>query len=286
MITQDKIADVFVLGDAVVHVCTDDPMYRAMYRNVWETQISENVLQFGPNDQGESYEDRGCSADDMNFVRFKRETLISQALLDFAFLSLCDRFIGTAGSTVTEVVQLLNKKWTDPFISTDIIGAYPTQTKPTAKFRNECKEFIENSYEFFFDRSATVISHEQANVLDFFNDNHLAEMHSVLESMLKANEGPMLGSEVGKKLYDQCRVARYNKYKFKEEPGVTGGQHWMKALLRGRMHHYSSTTPRIANHIIITDDNVVLLQPKPSNLSYVPGSSSSSGLPSKRHRSN
>ena len=78
MITHDRITDVLVLGDAVVHVFTDDPMYRAMYRNVWENQVSQNVLKFGTNDKEGPWEDMGSSADDVNFVRFKRKTLNSR----------------------------------------------------------------------------------------------------------------------------------------------------------------------------------------------------------------
>ena len=273
-IVQDTISDSWVLGDAVVHLFTDDPLCRNDYQHIYKEAVETEQLQFGPTNRKSSKKETGCSSEDMNFQKFKRESSMEESMVDFVCMSLCDKFVGTTGSTVTEVVEMLNKTLGQPFIETKIVGKYAVNTECTNKFKSDLDTLVTNAYAHFWDRSENRITQDQANVLEFLNDAHLSEMHTILEGILKQGGGAMPGSEVGAKFQEQCKVAKLNRQKYVSLPSTPGGQHWMKALLRGRMNHFSATNHRVSNHIVISDDNILMLQPKPSRLERSSGSDS------------
>ena len=267
----------------MVHVFTDDPKYRMVYHDNFGEQVSLGKLQFGPREDNSGFEESGVSSEDWNFERFKRETDLRTSVLDFVCMGLCDYHYATKGSTVHELVQLLNKKYSVAFIKDEIIGEYHTNTEPTRKFKSQIDSFIHNSYDHLWKRSQFHISQEQANVLEFLNAAHMQDMFKTLETILKEAGGCLPGSEVGSKFQEGCRVAKLNRQKFMAQPSKPGGQHWLKALLLGRMAHYTATTSTVSSHITIDDQNLISLIPKPSTfVGRILGSSSSSLWPNPK----
>ena len=50
-IVQDTISDSWVLGDAVVHLFTDDPLCRNDYQHIYKEAVETEQLQFGPTNR-------------------------------------------------------------------------------------------------------------------------------------------------------------------------------------------------------------------------------------------
>ena len=228
-------------------------------------------------------------ADDWNFQKFARETDSRTAMLHFVTMALCDYHYATKGSTVHDLVSLLNSRYGEYFFENRSIGSYDVPTEPTNSFKRQLETFIHSSYDHLWDRSQSNITMEQANILEFLNEFHMKEMYDAIVSILTKHGGTLPGSQLGQEFQSQCRVAKLNREKFAAAPSKKGGQHWLKALLSGRMAHFTAINHMTTYHIRINDINDISLKKKGSTFARGSGSASSStiGNPGpKRQRHN
>ena len=106
---QAKVSDWLDDPQAVVHLFTDDPAYRLSYRDKFQEGLETGKLQFGPETPSDGMSESGMGADDWNHECFKRETDLKTSVAHFLTMALCDYHIATKGSTVHDLVNLLNK---------------------------------------------------------------------------------------------------------------------------------------------------------------------------------
>ena len=271
-------------GSYVTHFFTDDPEYRKYCMNTYKEAFEAGLVKVGPTNYDPQLEANTSSSEG---AKFKRCTSTVDAAIEFTCMALCDEFIGTAGSTVTYFVRALNKRYSTPFLHEEIIGTWHVPEKPTYNFRNDLRGLVEKSSHRLKENIGVNISHEQANVLDFLSDHHLEEMHEVLTAHLLTNDGEMIGSKLGDLFLKDCRVARMNKDRFKQcSHDRVGNQHWLKALLKGKLRQFSAKTASVAYHINMGPDAMIRLMEKPTvaKATGQPSSSSSSGPPAKKNR--
>ncbi len=150
---EDTMTDCFLDPSSMVHVFTDDPKYRRWFRDMFSEQLDLGTMKFGPRSDHRGFEDCRVTSTNWDFQLFRRETDLSTSVLDFVCMGLCDYHYATKGSTVHELVQLLNKKYSVAFIKDEIIGEYHTKTEPTRKFKSQIDSFIHNSYDHLWKRS-------------------------------------------------------------------------------------------------------------------------------------
>ena len=266
----------------VIHFFTDDPQYREKMKSLYEDAFMAGMIQTGPTVYDPKLQPNTSSAEK---ARFKRYTGTVDAAVEFTCMALCDEFIGTAGSTVTFLVRALNRRYAKPFGKDIIIGKWHVPDRPTMRFRQDCQNIVDKLGDRLKENVGVNITHAQANVLDFLSDHHLQEMHEVLTKHLLENNGTMIGSRLGDVFLRDCQVARMNKDRFKQcEPDRVGNQHWLKALLKGRLRQFSGRSSEIFYHICMCPDASIKLIPKTGAPSHESASSSSAGPSSKKMR--
>ena len=264
----------FSLGTEMLHFFTDDPQYRKHTKEIYAEAVQHGILAFGPTVYDPKLEP-GTSASDR--AKFKRCTSSKDALIEFTCMALADEFIGTAGSTVTALVQALNGRYCKPFDAMQVIGNYDVPSRPTMNFRKQVSECTQNLGDRIRNQIDVTITHEQSNVLDFLHESHLEEMYWVLHKHLQ--NGPMLGSKLGEAFLKECRVARLNKAKFLEQVhNKPHNQHWFKALIKGRLRQFSTRRPECDSHVEIDENAMICLRRKISGNPTSSSSSSSWGL--------
>ena len=270
---QGLIRSYLDLPGQIVFFMTDDPAYRTKFEAMFKDDMDQGTIYFGPTIRNETQE-RGCSSQER--AKFKRATSLKDAMIEFAILGLMDEFIGTAGSTVSFIVEAINARMTNGFKNVQYIGDYDVPKTPTKNFRDQMREFVRKHSDKMRNQQDVSLNHEQANVLDFLNDHHLEEMHQVLTKCL--NGGPMLGSKLGSLFLDHCRVAKLNKDRFQQiKVTKAHSQHWLKSLLKGKLRQWSAKNPQVGHHIDMDEDGLVTLRMKPTSSLHLPSSSSSSG---------
>ena len=150
--------------------------------------------------------------------------------------------------------------------------------------------FIKSSYEHLWDRSDNNITMEQANILEFLNEFHMKQMYDSIVKILGDHGGSLAGAQLGSLFQADCRVAKLNREKYIAAPSKAGGQHWLKALLLGKMAHFTCINHLTTHHIHIDDSNQISLKKKTPLFAMGVGgsasSSQSSGPQSKRQRHN
>ena len=245
--------------------------------------MNGGLLFFGPTEYKNALA-KDCSSTEQ--AKFKRCTDTTDAIIEFTCMSLCDEFVGTAGSTVTFFVEAMNKRYSDPFVEKEIIGTWDVPANPTYKFRENTKAIITSLESRLKDNMGVNITHSQANVLDFLTDHHLETMHGVLTYHLKQHGGSMAGSRLGELFLQDCFVARENKKRFKEcEADRVGNQHWLKALLKGKLRQWSGKSDTANDHVIMGPDATIMLVAKRMNEEPTwGGASSSSHNPATKKR--
>ena len=146
VVDQDKVADHLMDPQATVHLFTDDPAYRLHYSQKHQESIGEGKLMFGPQITDMGSTESGVGSDDWNLEKFKRETDVRTSVLHFVTMALCDIHYATKGSTVHDLVQLLNQKYGEHFLTKSVIGNYHTNTEVTNKIQspngNVHQEFV------------------------------------------------------------------------------------------------------------------------------------------------
>ena len=283
-VLEDRICDYMGSGEYVIHFFTDDHVYREQTMSLYHEAFDTGLVKMGPTEYDSKLAEKTSSAEG---AKFKRGTTTFDAAVEFTCMALMNEFIGTAGSTVTYFVRAMNKRYATEFAYEEIIGEWHVPDRPTMKFRQQLKDFIEKAGNRLKENFGVVITHEQANVLDFLSDHHLEEMHTVLTKHLENAGGQMPGSKLGELFLKDCQVARMNKDRFKKcSPDRVGNQHWLKALLKGKLRQFSGRMAGIRCHVIMGPDATVRLLQKPSSAkaSGEAASSSSSGPASKKMR--
>ena len=290
VVGQEKVADHLMDPGATVHLFTDDPAYRLHYFQKHQENVADGTLMFGPQTTDMGSTESGVGADDWNLEKFKRETDVRTSVLDFMTMALCDHHYATKGSTVHDLVRLLNRRYGEHFLTNTVIGSYHTNTDVTNRFRHHMESFVKSSYEHLWDRSDNNITMEQANILEFLNEFHMKQMYDSIVKILGDHGGSLPGARLGALFQENCRVAKLNREKFIAQPSKPGGQHWLKALLLGRMAHFTCINHLTTHHILINDSNEISLKKKTPVFAMGVGgsasSSQSSGPSSKRPRHN
>ena len=266
-----------------MHLFTDDPEYREGMKDKFFEAWAGELLFFGPTEYKKELA-KFCSSSEG--AKFKRCTDTSDAITEFLCMSLCDEFVGTAGSTVTFFVEAMNKRYSKPFTYQEIIGDWHVPSHPTYKFRENTKTIIKTLEGRLKDNMGVNITHAQANVLDFLTDHHLESMHGVLTYHLKKHGGSMAGSRLGELFLQDSHVARMNKERFKQcDADKVGNQHWLKALLKGKLRQWSAKSDEATDHVIMGPDATIMLVGKYSHSgSKRGGASSSSDNPGEKNR--
>jgi len=251
----------------------------------YKEQLGAGLVTFGVS-ANEEIDRVGTAAS--KCILFKRLSTVASAVQDFCCMALCDEFIGTSGSTVTNVVKALNGQLGRNFTSVEEVGGYEVPTKPTWAFRQHLREMVNKSKKLIRNFEREKLTHEQQNVLDFLGDVHLAEFHKVIVNIIKDKEGPVPAAQVGKVLL-QNRVAQMNRAKFQKCAPKEGGQHWLKALVSGVLWHYSLRTPSVNQQLYWSEDNkiglIMKLKTIPIERKRASDSASSSDPPWKQNKS-
>lgn len=269
----------------MVFLLTDDPTYRSRYENNFNSAMQGGTLTFGPTQYDN---DRAAGTSSCEGAWLKRQTFTKEAVIEFCVMALCDEFVGTAGSTVTFFVEAMNRRFNaKAFSSVTIIGDYDVPARPTMQFRQDVRNFIEKSFDHMRDTTEVTVTHEQQNVLDFLNDNHLYDMYDSLSTILIENNCVLPGARAGEIFLQRCKVASLNRKKFNEQAVTRAhNQHWFKALLKGRMKDYCSKTESIEFFIHMDDSHVLRLVPKGNSeeMGNDPSSSSAGESPMSKKR--
>ena len=123
------------MGDCVVHYFTDDWKYYEKMEGYYRDEIGEGLLKFGPTKLPHYTLLEGTTASER--ARFKRATSPRDACIEFTCMALMDKFIGTAGSTVTGLVRALNHRYANEFQSVTFIGEYDLPSGLTRAFKDQ-----------------------------------------------------------------------------------------------------------------------------------------------------
>ena len=281
-------------GSHVVHICTDDWAYHGHYFHRFADLISDSTLTLGPTIHepsqqfGSSYREN---------AKFTRGTQVTDAMQEFCMLGLCDLFVGTAGSTITNMCRAFSRRYGPGWSSEEIIGNYEVPTIPTCSYRTNIDAFLKASYKFICDPREVKVSHDQRAVLNFLSEGHLTDMYKDIVGTIQkqgANDYSAFASLIGQKLTANVPVAKLNKNKFREKQPADGGQHWLTALLKSKMKTFTNKHDECEYNIDVTEGKtaMVFVIPKPtgglSSAVVRPSGSSSSSVdgapPSKRGR--
>ena len=268
---QDALINSFTEGEKAVHYFTDDPTYRKDCKETWQQQVEAGILHFGPTEFNPAL---AAGTSSCEGAKFKRASSARDALTEFTCMALMEEFIGTAGSTVTGLVRALKARYAEPYEHFQIIGTYHVPNQPTSAFRRQIQDVARKLEPRMRDQIEVKITHKQSNVLEFLSESHLAHFHEILSNHLQA--GPMTGAKIGEIFLKESRVARKNKEKYLEcRHEGPFNQHWLKALLKGRLLQFSSTRSDIEYNIHMDESHMVSLKRKGSTIQEVGGASSS-----------
>ena len=245
-----------------MHLCTDDNTYLAYWLEEYAEFIDEGRLDLGPSHLLESRN----SAQPQG--HFGRPTSVKAALIDFKVLSNCYEFIGTSGSTVTYVVEWLNKQSDMVFQQTEAIGDWPLPSFPTRDFRTNCSDMLKAAAKHMTNPSTYNISNEQANVLDYLADHNLEQLYQAILKGFRTEKKDKIPSSVFVKNHILAGplVARMNRDKFYEVAGSGPKTNWFKSLINYKMQVYIMQKHSGGPNIKMDDDhNVCLIQKEVSS---------------------
>ena len=157
---------------------------------------------------------------------------------------------------MTNYVRAQNARiFSGPIFAVDeIIGEYEIAAKPTFQFRKDMQEFVKRNLTFLRATRHESITHEQANVLDFLNEKHLAEILKTLVACLEEKKGKAAASAIGQQLIKHCRVAALNRNKFLQNKPKEGGQHWLKAFVTGKLLDFTQRDSIVQHEVHFDDD--------------------------------
>ena len=207
-----------------VHIITDDPIYREYYESLYEHSIEGGQVDFGLDSL---YDEAFKNPERYHDESFQlRQTTLKGAICDFLFMSYCDTFIGTTGSTVTTMVEWLKYQYSGKPNWHEIleVGDWEVPQEPANKFKDLIKKVIEKSVRDFLAPNTLNISHKKAGVLDWLHEAHCQEIYSICSSSILAGgtpNGPRVSDFVKNTLLQQSRVAQLNRIKF-NAAGVDG----------------------------------------------------------------
>ncbi len=249
--------------DCIVYVFTDDPDYKYVYQKKWRYFLKEGRLKFGPTDYDMQVKGK-CSHSAGDACKFKRITDMRETLLDFAIMSRCDHIYWTAGSTVTYLVRAMRARWNSEPFSIDVtIGDWNVPSTPTYNFREQLKAFLNTAHKFMMDTSETMITHDQWQCLLFLMDHHLDEIHGLIKQKIETSGRTSVGgAQVGEYLIRWSPVAQKNRKKFQSSARAAGGQHWLKALIRSVLKHWTLKHDEVEQVVLMEEDGQVSLRNK------------------------
>ena len=243
---QEHINTHLQIASHRVHIITDDPIYREYYESLYEHSIEGGQLDFGLDSlYDEAFKNPDRDHDDSFQLR---QTTLKGAICDFLFMSFCDSYIGTTGSSVTTMVEWLKEQYSGKSNWHEIldVGDWQVAQQPSSKFREAIKPVVANSVRDFLAPNTLNISHKKAGVLDWLHESHCEEIYNICSSaILKGGRagGPRVADFVKNILLEQSRVSFLNRKKFNEasveEESKEKRDNWFTALLKMKVNRWA-----------------------------------------------
>ena len=219
--------------------------------------VDSGMLKFGPTAE-EHRKQLGSGVYDSN-PYFLRETSTKDAVIEFQVLVLADEVAFTSGSTVTHYVKAEHLKMWEMMTYTghSEIGDFPVDDTITKAAKKQLKEFIIQSRDYLANYEGVSVSSEQMSVLMFLLATHLDLIYENLKIIVDRCDGRVLASNAGSWLAGQCRVARYNRDRYKQATFDTKEKHsrWLKALIETRLMHHILTNDHCTVELHYDADN-------------------------------
>ena len=227
---------------SIVMIFTDDPDYYYFYKSTFEDYVKSLQLVI----EGAEQHTQTHTSSSPDFVPFERATDVVEFMKEVVAMAQCDKFYGTKGSSVTDMVRGVAELTRTKQPEVKVLGCFPTGKVPSKEFVLEATKFVKEHCRDI-DLSGDVdINGEEQVVLDYLSSDMLQILYlQVTERFEEAGSqlsAKVLGRALEKAKGKECRplatnFSNYRKVRLQEAKDKQL-EKWCTALLKYRLMPY------------------------------------------------